>query len=136
LADGRHIHIKRVHSSDAGTFGVVLDGIDGEPFCISLELPWADNIPNISCIRAGIYEGIRHDSPRFGETFRVQGNLGGRNHILFHCGNSVDDSRGCILLAESFSPNNRIQRSRVAFQEFMELTSETDYFILQITETY
>jgi hypothetical protein len=136
MPDAKHIHIKRVSTSDAGTFGVVLDGFNGVPFCVSLELPYKDNKPNISCIPSGIYEGIRVDSPRFGNTFEVQGNLGERTHILFHCGNSISDSRGCLILAENFSPNNRVERSRIAFNEFMDRTENTDYFILQITETY
>jgi len=136
MSDGKHIHLKRVHTSSVGTFGVVLDGHHGEPFCVSLELPYKNNEPNISCIKSGVYEGVRVKSPRFGDTFEVKGNLEGRTHILFHCGNSIEDSRGCFLLAENFAPENRVEQSRVAFNEFMEVTKETDYFILQITETY
>lgn len=136
MAESRHIHIKRVHSGSTGTFGVVLDGYDGEPFCVSLELPWADNLPNISCIKPGIYEATRHHSPRFGETFLVQGNLGGRTHILFHCGNSIADSRGCILLGENYSPQSRVSQSRSAFNEFMDRTRGVDFFILQIERIY
>ena len=136
MSDGKHIHIKRIHSSAAGTFGVVLNGHNGIPFCVSLELPYKNNEPNISCIKSGVYEGVRVQSPRFGNTFEVKGNLEGRTHILFHCGNEIGNSRGCLLLAENFAPENRVARSRVAFDEFMMITKETDYFILQITETY
>ena len=137
MSDGKHIHIKRIHTSDSGTFGVVCAGHHGEPFCVSLELPYRNNEPNISCIPNGVFEGIRVTSPRFGNTFEVKGGvIGDRTHILFHCGNSIEDSRGCILLAENFSPNSRVERSRVAFNEFLSLTENTDYFILHITETY
>ena len=136
MSDGKHIHIKRIHTSDSGTFGVVCDGHHGEPFCVSLELPYRNNEPNISCIKSGVYEGVRVMSPRFGNTFEVKGNLEGRTHILFHKGNSIEDSRGCLILAEGFGEGNHVERSRVAFDEFMDRTKDTDYFILQITETY
>ena len=136
MSDGKHIHIKRVSTSDAGTFGVVLDGHNGVPFCVSCELPYKDNQPNISSIPSGVYEGIRVDSPRFGNTFEVKGSLGVRTHILFHKGNSIKDSRGCILLAEGFGQNDYVERSKVAFDEFMDRTKNVDYFVLQITETY
>ena len=137
MPDGKHLHIKRIHTSDSGTFGVVCDGHHGEPFCVSLELPYKDNQPNISSIPNGVYEGVRVMSPRFGNTFEVKGGgIEGRTHILFHKGNSVADSRGCILLAEGFGEGSYVERSRVAFDEFLDRTKDTDYFILQITETY
>ena len=131
--NGKLITIKRVATSDRGTFGVVLD--KGKPFCVTCELPWKDNEPNVSSIPAGIYEAVRVQSPRFGDTFEVAG-VEGRTHILFHRGNSIKDSKGCILLAEGWGQNNHVERSKVAFDEFMDRTKNTDYFILQITETY
>lgn len=127
------ICLKRIATSDAGTFGVLLD--DGVPFCVTCELPWEDNQANISSIPAGIYEAIRVDSPRFGKTFEVS-NIKGRSHILFHKGNSIKDSRGCILLAESYGRNDFVERSKVAFDEFMQRTKGCEYFVLQVTEDY
>ena len=138
MSDGKHLHIKRIHTSDSGTFGVVCDGHHGEPFCVSLELPYKNNEPNISCIPSGVYECLRKQSPRFGDTFEVRGGIieGTRTHILFHKGNSIKDSKGCILLAEGFGEGSYIERSRVAFDEFLDRTKAHDYLILQITETY
>ena len=132
---GKSITIRRIATSDAGTFGVVLDG--DKPFCVSCELPWKDNQKNISSIPKGYFEAIRVDSPRFGNTFEVKGgSLGERTHILFHKGNSIKDSRGCILLAENFGQDDQVGSSRDAFNEFMERTEGCDYFILRITEDY
>ena len=136
MSSGKHIHIKRISTSDKGTFGVVLDGHHGEPFCVSCELPYRNNEPFISCIPSGVYEGVRVQSPKFGNTFEIKGNLEGRTHILFHKGNSILDSKGCVLLAEGWGEGNYVERSRVAFDEFLDRTKDTDYFILQITETY
>ena len=131
---GKIINVKRIATSDGGTFGVVLD--DGKPFCVSCELPYKDNAPNISSIPAGLYTGVRINSPRFGNTYEVTGNLGKRTHILFHRGNSIKDSRGCILLAEGFGVDEHIENSRNAFAEFLDRTKKHNTFILQITETY
>jgi hypothetical protein len=133
--EGKQITIKRIASSDAGTFGVVLDGVT--PFCVSCELPWRENKPNISHIPVGWFEAVRVDSPRFGNTFEVKGGtLGERTHILFHKGNSIADSRGCILLAENFGQMDHVEQSKTAFNEFIKRTEDCDYFILKITEDY
>jgi hypothetical protein len=131
--NGKLITIKRVATSAKGTFGVVLD--KGKPFCVTCELPWKDNEPNVSSVPAGIYEAVRVQSPRFGDTFEVAG-VEGRTHILFHRGNSIKDSRGCILLAESYAPGETVESSRNAFAEFLHRTKGYDNFILQITEVY
>jgi hypothetical protein len=133
---GKQITIKRIASNDAGTFGVVLDG--DTPFCVSCELPWKDNQKNISCIPNGYFEAMRVQSPRFGNTFEVKGgSLGDRTHVLFHTGNfALKDSKGCILLAEGFGQNDHVERSRVAFNEFIERTKDCEYFILRIMEDY
>ena len=125
------IEIKRVATSDRGTFGVALES--GEPFCVTCELPWKENQANVSCIPPGSYGAVRVQSPRFGNTFEVK-NVEGRTHILFHKGNSIKDSRGCILLGESFNPGETVGSSRSAFGEFLDRTQEYDHFILHITE--
>ena len=130
---GKLISMKRVATSDAGTFGVIMD--EGKPFCVTCELPWKDNAANISSIPAGVYEAVRVDSPRFGNTFEVV-NVRGRSHILFHRGNSIKDSKGCILLAEGFGPDEHVERSRNAFSEFLDRTQDYSKFILQIQEAY
>ena len=130
---GKLITIKRITTSNAGTFGVIMD--EGKPFCVTCELPWKNNTPNISSVPTGIYEAVRVQSPRFGNTFEVT-NVQGRAHILFHRGNSTKDSRGCILLAEGFGPDEHVELSRKAFTEFLDRTQDYKKFILQIQETY
>ena len=73
--------------------------IDGEMFSYSLELPDRDNEVNKSCIPAGTYYLVKNYSPRFGHGYRVT-MVTGRSQILIHAGNTVIDTRGCILLGE------------------------------------
>ncbi len=135
---GKVIQLKRIATSESGTYGVLLeDGVS--PICITLERPLVlqedgKTTPNISCIPVGIYEAHRRISPRFGETFEVRDvEEGHRTHILFHPGNRVSDSKGCLMPGSSYG-HDCIEQSKMAFKEFMHRLREYAYFILQITE--
>lgn len=96
--------IKRVADMFEGTFGVlmVMREVQGYvPFAVTLEPPWRKNLPNISCIPDGSYQLQRVVSPKYGDVFEVQ-DVPGRSHVLLHWGNKVDDTEGCILVAEKF----------------------------------
>ncbi|MGL4296253.1 MAG: DUF5675 family protein [Aestuariivirga sp.] len=94
------LELLRVGSSRRGTFGVVRHG--AVPFVLTLERPWLDNQAGVSCIPAGRYRCRRVRSPKFGITFEVC-DVPGRSHILFHSGNTIEDTEGCILVGEEFS---------------------------------
>lgn len=124
----------RVSKASIATYGVLMQG--DIPFALTLERPWLDNQPNVSCIPAGKYECQRVDSPHFGNTFQVM-NVPGRSHILFHKGNVATDSEGCILIGESFNPvlgKPGITRSGDGFAEFLSILRMTDRFPLEIVE--
>ena len=65
--------------------------------CVGLELPWRLNSRNTSCIPKGFYKVNRHISPKFKECFIIE-NVPERSQILIHAGNSVNDTRGCLLV--------------------------------------
>lgn len=102
-----------------GTYGVL--HIDNEPIAVTLEPLWQNNERNISCIPPGVYDVHRVDSPNFGETYEVM-NVPNRSDILFHWGNTKDDTEGCILVGTSYGPfkdTHGIWNSRGAFQTFL-----------------
>jgi hypothetical protein len=72
------------------------------PFVLTLERPWADNQQNVSCIPAGRYRCRKLRSPKFGSTYEIC-DVPGRTHVLFHAGNTIEDTAGCILVGEEFS---------------------------------
>ena len=84
------------------TFGI-LSG-DDFPLCVTLERPWLDNAPDTSCIQAGTYACIPHNTPEKPNCWEVTG-VPGRSAILIHVGNFVSDSEGCILVGTSFDGN-------------------------------
>lgn len=99
------VKIKRICTSELGTFGVLL--VDDLPFCVTLEDPDRNNDGivgnerNQSCIPAGRYKCAPYPSQKFGMTYIVQ-SVPGRMGILFHAGNSHHNTTGCILLGEKF----------------------------------
>ena len=129
------IDMIRIGQSEAGTFGVLRIG--QVPFALTLEQPWRDNETNISCIPPTEYVCRRIHSNKFGETFEVQG-VERRSHILFHKGNTLDDTHGCILVGEEFAVNQQgvpiIAASAKGYQEFMAKLTGLDEFTLRIQE--
>lgn len=74
----------------------------------TLERPWLDNRPNVSCIpkgtyplrkkRGGTYYRSYSSPERFGHPYVVEvAKVPGRSAILFHGGNTIEDIEGCIL---------------------------------------
>ena len=123
---------------DAVQRGVLLH--NGEPFLSTLELPWKDNKPNVSCIPPGRYYCTRtkdrtlSGGTHIPETFEVN-DVKGRDGILFHVGNFAKDTHGCILLGLGYDEMPgypMITRSTDAFEKFMKMTSSTDGFSILI----
>ncbi|NDV19236.1 hypothetical protein GO013_07360 [Pseudodesulfovibrio sp. JC047] len=128
------VTIIRYDEDQDGTFGVML--VDGMPFASTLEPMDKGNAVNISCIPAGEYECGIVDSPRFGRTFEVN-NVPGRSHILFHAGNVVGDTRGCILLGahEGILHGDRaVLNSGNTFRRFLAMCSGLTGFDVKILE--
>ena len=77
-----------------GVNGVLL--LEGTELCKTIELPWKNNQPRVSCIPEGRYRLRRRHSPRFRDHFEVM-DVKERKYILFHAGNDAGkELRGCI----------------------------------------
>lgn len=130
------LRLCRVDVMEFGTYGV-LSGPDG-PLVVTLERPWEENAVGKSSIPVGTYPCKRVQSPKFGDTFEVT-KVPGRSAILFHAGNSIDDSRGCILCGTTFDPvggtNGKIgvTGSKIAFDEFKDYLRDRDEFTLIVS---
>lgn len=131
------VRIARLESNYInGTFGVLL--IDGKVFCVTLEPPDELNKVNESCIPTGQYMCKRYKSKRYPNTFQIM-NVPNRSKILFHPGNFVDNTEGCILLARKFGVLGKgrgILNSGGTFKQFMEIFNGVDKFHLTINEYY
>lgn len=114
--------------------------IDGTPSFLTLEPPYIDNKRNISCIPVGTYTCVKRFKRKVSaklfleETFEVL-NVKDRSGILFHPGNTVKDTKGCILLGMSFSSTEyMILSSTKAYESFMYKLENVDEFELRIID--
>lgn len=127
------VTITRHETSDNGTFGIL--NVENEFVCLTLELPWHNNQKNISCIPVGEYNVVYRTTPSYGEKYKIL-NVPNRSGILFHAGNTIDDTEGCILLGVYLDRDNHaIRRSRKAFEYFYKVT-KYDSFKLIINADY
>jgi hypothetical protein len=103
------------------TFGELYSE-QGRRECVTLELPWKDNARNVSCIPAGEYTAERYFSPHHGCTVFKLIDVPDRDDVELHIGNTVNDSKGCILLGLDFGTvkdQAGITGSKAAFLSFM-----------------
>ena len=131
------LKINRYESTQAGTFGHIILPSGSEIH--SLEKPWRDNQPNISCVTSGLYVAIRHISPRHGECIALVGgqaslspSSAARWGILIHPANYERQLEGCIAPGLS-RHSEMIQRSRDAMDLILdELGDATEVHVAWI----
>lgn len=127
--------IMRLPSTKFGTFGRLGD-------FFSLELPWKDNQPEISCIPEDTYLCGIVKSPRFGKVYQIFG-VPNRGHVLIHSGNYAGDVsqglkshvKGCVVLGLNVGTLDRqpaVLMSKTALRRFME-SVEYKPFKLEVT---
>jgi len=121
------IELKRFAYHPEGTLGVI--ELAGETF-YSIERPWLDNAPNVSCIPVGAYDTGWRDSPRFGETWHIK-EVQDRTYILIHAANFPKDVQGCIGLGTGLMGDRiAVSNSRKAVARFEELTRDISWRLI------
>jgi len=115
----------RDDQNEKRTHGILFSE-DGDRICETLELPWKENQHDISCIPEGSYECKLLYSPIHRRKLYWLQSVPNRIAIEIHIGNTVDDTKGCILLG-TVRLKDSIGASRVAFDKFMELMDGKDF---------
>jgi len=93
-------YINRQPPTTDGTFGALTDS-DGKTICVTGELPWLNNAPQVSCIPCGTYDVGPHDSPAHPNTWEIL-NVPNRSEILLHNLNwPIKQSLGCIGVGQT-----------------------------------
>ena len=128
---------------DGATIGK-LTGVNGEDLGVTIERPWLDNEPNVSCVPAGIYRLIPHDSPKFGKTYELENKeldvskcgRTKRTYCLFgHVGNTVEDVTGCVAFGWRVILGREhpfITDSRTSTQRVLEYIKENEVTHVEI----
>jgi hypothetical protein len=110
-----NLTIERKLSSENCTMGYLI--ADDEVLCYTLELPWKDNLNNISCIPAGTYNGImRYDKT---DGWRIQlENVPNRTGVQIHMGNYTSQIAGCVLVGtDAMVDNCSVLHSTAAYSK-------------------
>ena len=144
------ITLMRMGDSPDGTPGMLYMGGDLEsvaPTFVTFEEEEAGNASNRSRVPPGLYLCKRTVYMKHNvETYDVTG-VPGRNRILFHWGNTEEDTQGCILLGTAFG-RLRVQDEETgkrrlklavlyslhAFKAFMRKLDSAPEFLLRIVD--
>ena len=136
----------RQRTSDEGTFGTlrVYNGGALLYTCFTGELPDRDNLPNRSCIPAGVYTCQPWSSKKYPDHYNVM-RVPGRSGILIHQGNFCGDIekgllsnvQGCILVGRQFGTikgQQAVLSSRLAMNDLRAILGSA-HFTLEIKES-
>ena len=127
--------LKRVSYTDSGAFGVLI--YRDIPFAVTLEPDWKDNKTNVSCIPSGEYVCKPYSSDKYTGVYQVVDVLG-RTSVLLHIGNTIEDTMGCVLVAEEYGVldgDPAVLRSTHGFEEFLALAGGADIKLNIIGDT-
>lgn len=95
-----------------GTTGKIFTG--GYRIADTIELPWRDNLRNVSCIPEGVYNVIMYPSSKHGMRPLIE-HVQGRSGILLHPANwALKELRGCIAPVTKVETPNFGTGSRAA----------------------
>ena len=128
--------IRLEENHDHGTFGILK--INKQVFCWTLEPRDELNAPFISSIPAQQYTCKKVTSHKYGSVWEVE-KVPGRLAILFHAGNVVENTQGCIILAQHLGKlkgDRAVLNSGATFKGFMYTTRNSIKLSLTIREVY
>lgn len=112
--------LSRFCYSEMGVFGEMM--IEGQKL-YTVERPWLQNLPSVSCIPSGEYRCVPRRYNRGGYDAIEITDVPARTHILFHRGNTLNDLAGCIAPGTALGFINgvwAVKRSSVAFGILMD----------------
>ena len=102
-----------------GTNGILL--LNGAVISSTIELPWKNNEPRISCIPEGKYGLVKRYSPHHQWHFELK-DVPGRQLILIHPANdAIHELQGCIAPVTVVTGMGKGNFSRLAFKKITSL---------------
>lgn len=128
------VTLERFAYTPMGTFGkLTFNGFE----CYTVEKPWKDNKPEVSCIPEDLYAANLYESPTKGRGIVWQlKKVPNRTFIQIHRGNTQMDVVGCIALGKELGYIDgmwAVTNSRQAFAEFMDATEMFEEITINIT---
>jgi hypothetical protein len=108
--------------------------LESKEIAKTLENPWLNNQPFISCIPLGEYIVKTYSSNKYPNVWELQ-DVEGRSYILIHSGNIEEHTQGCILVGRKWGflgENIAVLDSRNTLEKLRSILD--DEFLLNITE--
>lgn len=119
------MHLIRTSKQESLTTGVLY--VEGHLLCHTLEptrrnLPKEQKVKGKTAIPEGTYEIRLLTSPKFRRKMPYLMNVPHFTGIMIHCGNSVEDTHGCILVGErsEYGPGS-LTNSRPTFTKLYKM---------------
>jgi hypothetical protein len=97
---------RQLPSFDA-TFGEFFDDANTH-LCFTVERPWLNNKPLVSCIPVGRYRCIPHNSKDHPNTWEIT-NVQNRTNVLIHNANFAHQLLGCVGVGKKIDLINGIK---------------------------
>ena len=135
------VKLQRILKNDSCIIGAITI-LDEEGNAVdsynTLELPWKNNLPDVSCIPVGSYNVEKvTQSPLLPYPHFIIPNIYGRSGIAIHVGNFDTDTHGCILVG-IFEPNTELKEelSISHSEDVLQILLDTlpDRFGIEISE--
>ena len=129
------VYLERFAYLESGTVGRVLAG-DWE--CYSIERPWLNNRPNVSCIPEGDYTCQPFSGNRFKDVVQIM-DVPGRTFILFHAANWPHEVEGCIGVGNYFvsdARNPAVYNSKNTLAEFFDVAGKEFHLTIKGVRAY
>ena len=129
------VYLERFAYLESGTVGRVLAG-DWE--CYSIERPWLNNRPNVSCIPEGDYTCQPFSGNRFKDVVQIM-DVPGRTFILFHAANWPHEVEGCIGVGNYFvsdARNPAVYNSKDTLAEFFDVAGKEFHLTIKGVRAY
>jgi hypothetical protein len=93
------VKLKREIISNKAVLGSL--ELESKEIAKTLENPWLNNEPFISCIPIGEYIVKTYSSNKYPNVWELQ-DVEGRSYILIHSGNVEEHTQGCILVGRKW----------------------------------
>lgn len=95
----------------------------------TIERPWLNNQPFVSCIPEGFYLCRPYSSAKYPDVYEIVG-VPGRDKILIHVANYAKDVQGCIGLGLGISTDRlMVTSSRDALSAFKNLIGSESFYL-------
>ena len=118
----------RIEKTQDGILGTLV--IDDRFQCLTMER-------DDTFLKQGQYHCQRFHGAKYADTFEIC--VPGHTAVLFHPGNTEDDSQGCVLTGQKVgyvSGKRAVLESKVAFEQFMARMGDDQCFKLFIEDRF